>query len=31
MIRRITSDGEPSMEEVWDLAEYLNGNEAAQH
>lgn len=31
LIRRITSDGELSMQEVWDLAEFLNGNESAQH
>lgn len=31
LIRRITSDGELSYEEVWDLADYLNGNESAQH
>jgi len=30
-IRRITSDGELSLEEIWDLAHYLNGNESAQH
>ncbi len=31
LIRRITSDGELSHEEVWDLANYLNGNDTAQH
>jgi hypothetical protein len=31
LIRRITSDGELSIEEIWDLADYLNGNETAQH
>jgi hypothetical protein len=31
LIRRITSDGELSMQEVWELAEFLNGNESAQH
>lgn len=31
LIRRVTSDGELSIEEIWDLAEYLNGNDAAQH
>ena len=30
LIRRITSDGELSMEEIWDLAHYLNDNESAQ-
>jgi hypothetical protein len=31
LVRRITSDGELSLEEIWDLAHYLNGNESAQH
>lgn len=30
LIRRITSDGELSMQEIWDLAQYLNDNESAQ-
>ena len=30
-VRRITSDSELSLEEIWDLANYLNGNETAQH
>ncbi|MGB0578698.1 MAG: hypothetical protein ACPGVU_03250 [Limisphaerales bacterium] len=31
LIRRITSDGELSMEEIFDLAHYLNDHEAAQN
>ena len=31
LVRRVTADGELSLEEIWDLAQYLNGNETAQH